>query len=81
LNNSGLHIIRRVDEQTSDDHLLDADSSGEVILKMVNGQPKARTLHISIPGVKTGDARMVVMSADPAAENSLDEPTQVSPVS
>src|SRR5436305_11635789 len=43
------------------------DASGEVILKVVNAQPEVRTIRVDIPGAKTGDAKLEVMSAEPEA--------------
>jgi alpha-N-arabinofuranosidase len=59
------------------------DASGDVILKVVNGQPAARPVHVNLTGLgkssMTVDAQ-VLSSADPKAENSLDAPRRVAPV-
>ena len=59
------------------------DVSGDVILKAVNVQGTACTLHVTVSGTAkpgaTVDAQ-VLASSDLQAENSLDEPTKVSPV-
>jgi hypothetical protein len=46
---------------------------------MVNANPEARTVHLTIPGAVRGEAKGQVISADPNTENSLDEPLKVSP--
>jgi alpha-N-arabinofuranosidase len=57
--------------------------AGEVILKLVNADPSSREVRINLAGAvnikKTGKA-FVLSSTDLKAENSLDQPTKVSPV-
>ena len=59
------------------------EPGGEVILKVVNTTSSAKEVHINLAGAKTvgkvGKA-FVLDSADLKAENSLDNPTKVSPV-
>jgi alpha-L-arabinofuranosidase len=54
-------------------------ASGEVIVKIVNADAEARAVHIVAPGVIAGAAKIAVIAADPSAENTLDDPTKVSP--
>jgi alpha-L-arabinofuranosidase len=59
-----------------------AEPSGDVILKVVNAAAEPRDVRISLAGlagkVKSGTVT-VLASADPADENSLDEPNKVVP--
>jgi alpha-N-arabinofuranosidase len=59
------------------------DASGDVILKAVNAQSSACTLHLTLSGMAKASAMVdaqVLASSDLHAENSLDEPTKVAPV-
>jgi alpha-N-arabinofuranosidase len=59
------------------------DVSGDVILKAVNAQSAACTLHVTVSGTAKPGAMVdaqVLVSSDLQAENSLDEPTKVAPV-
>ncbi|HEY7116748.1 MAG TPA: alpha-L-arabinofuranosidase C-terminal domain-containing protein, partial [Tepidisphaeraceae bacterium] len=57
---------------------------GDVLLKVVNRRPTAARLSIHVEGAGqlTGDGEcQVLASGDLKAENSLDEPTKISPIS
>ena len=59
------------------------DASGEIILKVVNVSKVAQDTELELRGVQEVEptAKAIVLtSADPAAENSLTEPTKVAPV-
>jgi len=56
--------------------------SGEVIVKVVNASATPTEAEVNLRGIKklTGDAQAIVLtSEDPKDENSLEEPTKVSP--
>lgn len=59
------------------------DSNGEIIVKVVNGAFESQSVDLRIDGatVNNGSAAYAVMLTSPGAmdENSLDEPTKVSP--
>jgi len=60
-----------------------AEGAGEVIVKMVNTSNHECDTQIELRGVQQVQPRgtvIVLTSADPEAENSLDEPTKVAPV-
>jgi alpha-N-arabinofuranosidase len=58
------------------------EPAGEVILKLVNTEPSQREVSINLAGARgvKGGRALVLSSNDLKAENSLDEPTRVSPV-
>jgi alpha-N-arabinofuranosidase len=58
------------------------ERTGEVIVKAVNATPKARPVRFALPGARAAaaDARAIVLTADPRAENDLDHPRRVAPV-
>jgi alpha-N-arabinofuranosidase len=58
------------------------EPAGEVILKLVNTEPSQREVSINLAGARgvKGGRALVLSSPDLKAENSLDEPTRVSPV-
>jgi alpha-L-arabinofuranosidase len=59
------------------------DATGEIILKVVNVSKVAQDTELELRGVQEVEptAKAIVLtSADPAAENSLTEPTKVAPV-
>lgn len=58
------------------------ERAGEVILKLVNTEPSQREVGINLAGAKgvRGGRALVLSSPDLKAENSLDEPTRISPV-
>ena len=55
------------------------EPAGEVIVKIVNSADGEVPLKVVLPGVKDGNARLTVLTAEPMAENSLTAPTAVSP--
>jgi alpha-L-arabinofuranosidase len=59
------------------------DSNGEIIVKVVNGAFESQTVDLRVDGaaVSNGPAAYAVTLTSPGAmdENSLDEPTKVSP--
>ena len=57
------------------------DRTGEVVVTLVNAEPSSREARISLPGAPrvNPSGRAVILAADLKAENSLDEPTKVSP--
>ncbi|MBV9926151.1 MAG: alpha-L-arabinofuranosidase [Acidobacteria bacterium] len=58
------------------------ERAGEVILKLVNTEPARREVRVSLAGARGvgGGRSLTLSSSDLKAENSLDEPTHVSPV-
>lgn len=58
------------------------EGSGEVILKVVNTSSSRRDVRINLAGARSvrGGRSLTLASADMKAENSLDEPTRLSPV-
>ena len=55
-------------------------ASGDVIVKLVNPGPQAREVKLALNGVTPGaGGRRIVLTGDPAAENSLQRPTIVVP--
>ena len=58
------------------------ERAGEVILKVVNTSPAQREVSINLAGARgvKGGSALVLSSPDLKAENSLDEPTRISPV-
>ncbi|MFL6335882.1 MAG: alpha-L-arabinofuranosidase C-terminal domain-containing protein [Pyrinomonadaceae bacterium] len=58
------------------------EPAGEVILKLVNTEPSQREVSINLAGARgvKGGRALVLSSNDLKAENSLDQPTRVSPV-
>jgi len=57
--------------------------TGHVILKLVNATPTQREVHINLSGSKANGRSAVasiLASADSKAENSLDQPTRLSPI-
>jgi alpha-N-arabinofuranosidase len=58
------------------------EGTGEVILKLVNTAPEKREARINLSGARgVGGGRTLTLSSnDLKAENSLDEPTRLSPV-
>jgi alpha-N-arabinofuranosidase len=58
------------------------ERAGEVILKLVNTAPSEREVSVNLAGARgvRGGKALVLSGADLKAENSLDEPTRVSPV-
>jgi alpha-N-arabinofuranosidase len=58
------------------------ERAGEVILKLVNTDPAQKEVSINLAGARgvKGGRALVLSSPDLKAENSLDEPTRVSPV-
>ena len=58
------------------------ERAGEVILKLVNTEPAQREVNIDLAGARgvRGGKAIVLSSNDLKAENSLDDPTRVSPV-
>jgi alpha-L-arabinofuranosidase len=58
------------------------ERAGEVVVKVVNADPKARTVRVMLDGLATrGSARLIVLAnTDLQAENSLDAPTRIVPV-
>jgi alpha-L-arabinofuranosidase len=68
----GLYSSASIDERSS-----------ELILKLVNATPAARKVRVEVKGAGSlrGEGRLLVLaSADPKAENSLEQPTRVAPV-
>ncbi|MCC6234425.1 MAG: DUF1080 domain-containing protein [Verrucomicrobiales bacterium] len=58
------------------------DSTGDLILKVVNSSASSLDTEISLAGAKSRAARaqaIVLTSSDPKDENTLDEPTKVAP--
>jgi alpha-N-arabinofuranosidase len=58
------------------------DRAGEIVLKLVNAEPSSREVRINLAGlprVNQSGRAVVLASADLKAENSLDEPTKISP--
>jgi len=58
------------------------EAARELILKVVNAAPEPREVELSLAGMSSlkGSARLTVLTSDnPTDENSLDEPTKVSP--
>ncbi|MCX6362219.1 MAG: DUF1080 domain-containing protein [Armatimonadetes bacterium] len=58
------------------------DRSGEIVVKLVNASPEARTAEVRLQGVKSVAARgtaTVLTSADGNDENSFAEPRKVAP--
>jgi len=58
------------------------EAARELILKVVNAAPEPREVELSLAGLSSlkGSARLTVLTSDnPTDENSLDEPTKVSP--
>jgi alpha-L-arabinofuranosidase len=56
------------------------ESSGEVIVKIVNSADAETPVHVTLAGVKDGTANTIVLAAEPMAENSLNAPTAIAPV-
>jgi len=59
------------------------ESTGEVIVKVVNASSTSKTVQLRIEGVNSvgaGGKAVVLTSASPDDENSLDQPTRVVPV-
>ena len=55
-------------------------ATGDVIVKLVNPGPQAREVKLALNGVTPGaGGRRIVLTGDPAAENSLQRPTIVVP--
>jgi alpha-N-arabinofuranosidase len=55
-------------------------ASGDVIVKLVNPGPTARDVKVTLNGVTPrAGGRRIVLTGDPAAENSLQRPTIVVP--
>jgi len=54
--------------------------SGELIVKLVNVQPAPRSVRLALAGGARKSGRALLMTADLAAENSLQEPRKVVPV-
>ena len=55
-------------------------ATGDVIVKLVNPGPQARDVKLALNGVTPGaGGRRIVLTGDPAAENSLQRPTIVVP--
>jgi alpha-N-arabinofuranosidase len=88
--NQGTHVLR-VEVNGSDKNAQNGlytsaaidRKNGEVILKVVNATPSARTVRVDLKGTGPiqGNGRQTVLaSADLKAENSLDQPTRVAPV-
>ncbi len=70
------------DDSTRDDATRD-DAAGEIILKIVNAEAKSRDIHIDLVGAKDVRATaevQVLTASDLGAMNTLDKPTNVSPV-
>lgn len=68
----GLYASSTLDEKAS-----------EVIVKVVNSAPTSRIAEIALNGVQrlgTGGKKTVLQAEDLKAENSLDQPENVSPV-
>jgi alpha-L-arabinofuranosidase len=87
--NQGTHVVP-VTVNGSDKNAQDGlytsaaidQKNGEVILKVVNARPAARTVRVDLKGTGSiqGQGRLLVMgSADLKAENSLDQPTRIAP--
>lgn len=57
------------------------DTSGDVILKVVNSAPEAQTLNVRLAGVaQLAEGTVTVLtSADPLDENTFEEPTKIVP--
>jgi alpha-L-arabinofuranosidase len=58
------------------------EKTGDIILKIVNASSKAQKTEITLNGASnlTGDGKIITLSsASPLDENTLDEPTKVSP--
>jgi alpha-N-arabinofuranosidase len=67
---AGIYTSATVDER-----------SHELIVKAVNVTGEARAAEIRLEGTgANGTARVTTLANDPAAENSFDHPTEVSPV-
>jgi alpha-L-arabinofuranosidase len=49
------------------------------VVKVVNSGGSARTMRLDVGRAGTGNRRAIVMASDPAAVNSLAEPTRVAP--
>ena len=55
-------------------------ATGDVIVKLVNPGPQAREVKLALNGVTPGaGGRRIVLTGDPAAENSLQRPTIIVP--
>ena len=56
--------------------------SGDLILKLVSRSASAKRVEIQFEGLKRGSGmvRAITLQADPAAENTLDEPDRILPV-
>jgi len=57
------------------------DASGEIILKVVNGDSTAASVQLSLAGMRhvTGDAKLTVLAGEPNDENSFAAPQNISP--
>jgi alpha-L-arabinofuranosidase len=58
------------------------DKSNEIILKVVNAAAEPTETEVNLAGISqvAGDAQLIVLtSADPRDENTLDDPFKVSP--
>jgi alpha-N-arabinofuranosidase len=55
-------------------------ATGEIIVKLVNPGPQARDIKVVLSGATpAGGGRRIVLTGDPAAENSLQRPTVIVP--
>jgi alpha-L-arabinofuranosidase len=85
-NNRGASILPLKMDGTNDKLFACASrtSEGDVILKLVNAKPEARTIQISLDGARqlgpTAQVQ-VLASAELNVENTLDEPMKFAPVS
>ena len=87
--NQGTHVLKLAvngsDSNAADGLYTSASLDqprGEVIVKIVNATPAARTVRLQVNGSAvraTTGTLTVLASADLAAENSLEQPTRVSP--
>jgi alpha-N-arabinofuranosidase len=57
------------------------DSTGEVILKVVNTVGAAQTIQINLQGVNNiaKDAAVEILQGDPNEQNSIDAPAKIAP--
>jgi alpha-L-arabinofuranosidase len=57
------------------------DSTGQVILKVVNSSPNAQTLQVNLTGATdvSKDGHLIVITGKPQDVNSIDQPTKISP--
>jgi alpha-N-arabinofuranosidase len=81
--NVGDEILKAsLDDATLHYSVTKDSKSGAILIKLVNPQPAPQPLHLNIKGVAalkpTGTA--ITLAAAPEANNSIDNPTNVAPV-